>query len=82
MNTQTTPNVMDAIITQHDNGAVFQKFGNEYDNSVVIVSDHETKRTSLYVNLDKHGKTIESITWAELEKLQQEAFEIWLSLQN
>ncbi len=73
---------MDAIITQHDNGSVFQKFGNEYDNRVVIVSDHVTKRTSLYVNLEKVGDTIKSITWAELEKLQQEAFKMWLSLQN
>ena len=81
--TQQTPtNVMDAIITQHDNGAVFQKFGNEYDNSVLIISDQTTKRTSLYVNLKKVGNSIDNITWAQLEKLQQEAFEAWLAIQN
>lgn len=72
---------MDAIITECKNDAIFQRF-NEYDNRVIIVSDPETKRTSLYVNLQKVGETIKNITWAQLEKLQQEAYEMWLALQN
>jgi len=80
--TQQPTNVMDAIITQHDNNAIFQKFGNEYNNTVLIISDTTTKRTSLYVNLKKVGDTIQNITWAQLAELQQEAFEMWLTIQN
>lgn len=80
---QTQTNVMDVIITDITaENFVFQKFGSIYDNRVIIASDIESKRTSLYVNLKRVDNTIQNITWAQLEKLQQEAFEIWLALQN
>ena len=79
--TQQTQSVMDTIITQHTNNAIFQKFGKS-DHRVFIVSIPELKRTSLYVNLNKVGNSIENITWAQLEELQQKAFEMWLKLQN
>jgi len=77
---QPQPNVMDAIITRHntaENGMI-QNFG---DNSVTLVTSFDLKRTAVLVNHDI--KIIQDdLTLVELEKLQQEAYAIWLALQN
>ena len=85
MNTQaqqTQTPVMDAIITDFRHNSIFHTFGSKEDLRVVIVSKPYLKSTSLFVNKQEVGESIKNITWAQLEKLQQEAFEKWLSLQN
>ena len=79
---KTQTNVMDSIITDFRHNSIFQTFGSKEDLRVVIVSKPYLKITALFVDMQKVGESIKNITWASLEKLQQEAFEKWLELQN
>lgn len=76
--TQTQPNVMDLIITEHmtaDN-AMVQHFG---DRTVRIVTDNDTKKTGLFVN-DELKLVTKSLTVTEYEATLQAAYILWTSL--